>query len=673
MGEIDPTRLFPSLQNYIKERDLTGKYKIGWVEGCLDTLTQSTTEHFVISGTSHIGSSFTTRKARFFWFWMLAIFSIVVVRLLYLQTVKGNYYRAVAVNNSERIIPVPSERGLLYDRRGRQLVKNVPNFSLALVPLDLPRDIEKKNAVINKLSIITGLEKPVIADLIDKYKRYKNEFVVIKEDIDYETALKIQIESAELAGVFIARGSKRLYLSESEILKKTKTNKLETNSTAFSLAPIEGYMAKLDRQELDEFYDKGYLPSDSIGKIGVEKTYESILRGIYGRRRIEVNAEGKEQTVLAEYASTPGSHLELSIDAAAQFELERLIETALKKNNKNQASGIVMDPRGGKILALVSVPSFNNNDFSGGIDQETYSRYLADEDRPLFNRAISGLYPSGSTIKPVFAAAALQEGVITPNTSIISSGGISVGPWFFPDWQAGGHGLTNARRSIAWSVNTFYYYIGGGYGNFVGLGVEKLTEYLKKFGFGTKLGIDLIGEEAGFIPSREWKKEIKGEIWYIGDTYNLSIGQGDLLVTPLQIAAYTSVIANSGTLYKPNVGQAIISSDGTRREEIKTEVIRDNFISKNNIETVRLGMRDCVQYGSCRLLSRLPFLTAGKTGTAQWNNNKENHAWFTSFAPYDNPEIVVTILIEEGEDGSRIALPIAYDFYKWWWGYKIAN
>ena len=214
MGEIDPTLLFPSAQNNIRERGLKGKYKTGWVEGYLDTSVENDTARFVGRGISHLGSSFTTRKARLVWLGGIIVFSLIMIRLGYLQIIKGNYYRALAINNSERIIPVPAERGLIYDRRGRQLVKNIPNFSLALVPLDLPRDSDKKNAAIDKLSVIVGLEKQVIADLIDKYKRYKNEFIVIKEDIDYETALKIQIESADLPGVFITRSSKRLYLSE---------------------------------------------------------------------------------------------------------------------------------------------------------------------------------------------------------------------------------------------------------------------------------------------------------------------------------------------------------------------------------------------------------------------------------------------------------------------------
>lgn len=342
----------------------------------------------------------------------------------------------------------------------------------------------------------------------------------------------------------------------------------------------------------------------------------------------------------------------------------------LKDYGKERASAVALDPRDGSIIALVSIPSFDNNDFSGGIDAKTYASYISNQNQPLFNRAIAGAYPSGSTIKPLIAAAALQEGVITPNSSVLSVGGISVGPWFFPDWQAGGHGITNVRRSIAWSVNTFYYYVGGGYGDFRGMGVEKLVEYFKKFKLGTPYGIDIPGENSGFVPTRDWKKNTLGESWYIGDTYNLSIGQGHLLVTPLQIANITAAIANGGTLYKPKLVRTISNPEEKTTHAVEKEILAENIIDRTHMETVQQGMRDCVVYGSCRRLARLPIATAGKTGTAQWNQNKSDHAWYTSYAPFEDPEIVLTIMVEEGVAGSTIGTPVAEEFYAWWSGYK---
>ena len=268
------------------------------------------------------------------------------------------------------------------------------------------------------------------------------------------------------------------------------------------------------------------------------------------------------------------------------------------------------------------------------------------------------------------ATAALQEGIITAKTTFLSNGGLRIGNWFFPDWQAGGHGLTNVRRSIAWSVNTFYYYIGGGFEHFVGLGVDRITAYLKEYGLSEKLGIDIPGEQPGFLPSKEWKESVKGERWYVGDTYNLSIGQGDLLVTPLQINSLISTIANGGTLYKPHLMK--YEEDPITKEKViyETEVLNDNIVNSEYTEQARLGMKDCVDYGSCRRLSLLPFTSAGKTGTAQWSSTKENHAWFTAFAPYDNPEITLTVLVEEGGGGADVSAPIAFDILNWWWKNK---
>ena len=220
-------------------------------------------------------------------------------------------------------------------------------------------------------------------------------------------------------------------------------------------------------------------------------------------------------------------------------------------------------------------------------------------------------------------------------------------------------------------MNTFYYYIGGGYQNFAGLGVDLIDKYLKLFGFGRKLKIDLPGEKAGLVPTREWKEKAAQERWYVGDTYNLSIGQGGLLVTPLQISAFIAVLANNGTLFQPHLLDYLEDPETQKQEFFQPNKIGASVFTAEHLYTVRQGMVDCVKYGSCRLLSNLPFSAAGKTGTAQWNKNRNNHAWFTSFAPVEKPEIVVTILVEEGGEGSSIAAPIAYEFYKWWWNYRL--
>lgn len=635
---------------------MDGKYRFDWVAENVAFSKRFRQQVPLPESGNHINSSLKTKTIFWFWIFLIIMFVGVGIRLVYLQLWQGSSLFLSAEGNRQRIIPIPAERGIIYDRNDVPLTENIPNFSLAIVPQDLPRKKEDRGIIIKHLSELSGITTQEVAKILEEYSSYRYESIVMQENIDYDKALKIIIESANLSGIQIQRGSKRNYLNYNS----------GVTSTPFSLSHVIGYIGKLNKDELTNLYHSGYYPADSIGKTGVEKIYETQLRGVFGRRRIEVDASGKEQSVLAEEAPIPGQHLKLAIDLEMQKKLESIINNKLNTSGKKRAAGIVLNPQNGEILAMVSLPAFDNNDFSGGISYDKYSSYINNEDKPLFNRVISGLYPSGSVIKPVMAAAALSEHVITAATSFLSNGGLRIGAWFFPDWQAGGHGVTNVRKALASSVNTFFYYIGGGYGEFKGLGVTKIDQYLNLFGFAKKTGIDLLGEQAGNIPTPENKKQADGTDWYVGDTYNLSIGQGGLLVTPIQIAAMTAAVANGGTLYEPHVGLALVDPVTKKSQPIAPKVIKNQLVSPDIIQTIQLGMRDCVIYGSCRQLSALPFAAAGKTGTAQWNKNKSNHAWFTSFAPFDKPEIVVTILVEEGGEGSSISAPIAYEFYKWW-------
>lgn len=614
-------------------------------------------------GVLNMKTSITPRRMLLLTGLCTIFFVAILGRLFHLQVFAHSEYVNRSDRNRERVIPIVSERGIVYDTNGVQLTKNIPKFGLAIVPQDIPRERIAREELVTSLAEIIDEDVETVRETLEEFGSYSYESIIIKDNLDYDTALRLQIAASDLPGIFIQRGSKRLYQRGEDPLTGE-------SYPIGSLSHVLGYQGKLNREELDRLYDDGYYPSDVIGKTGVEQTYETSLRGAYGSRSIEVNARGKYQATLAESAPYPGQHLYLSIDSVLQKSIESVLDKYLTEAGKTNASVVAMDPDTGAVLALVSWPAFDNNDFSGGITTENYQKYIEDEARPLFNRAISGAFPSGSTVKPAVAAAALQEGIITKNTTFRSSGGLRVGQWFFPDWQAGGHGITNVTKSIAWSVNTFYYMIGGGYEDFTGIGVEKIVAYLREFGLGGKLGIDIPGEVPGFLPSKAWKEEVKGERWYVGDTYNVSIGQGDVLMTPLQMASLTSVIANGGTLYQPYLVSEIL--DPVSGDTITTEprVIRDGFINRTHINTVGQGMRECVTYGSCRRLSLLPFDTAGKTGTAQWSSVKDNHAWFTTYAPYQDPEIVFAILVEEGEGGSTIGSPIAFEIYNWWWKYR---
>jgi penicillin-binding protein 2 len=279
----------------------------------------------------------------------------------------------------------------------------------------------------------------------------------------------------------------------------------------------------------------------------------------------------------------------------------------------------------------------------------------------MFPRAVAGEYPSGSTFKPFVAYAALSEGLVDAHSSFVSTGGVRIGQWFFPDWKAGGHGVTDVRKAIAESVNTYFYIIGGGYNDFTGLGVKRIREYAEKFGFGSKMGVDLPSEAPGFLPSKDWKQEAKGERWYVGDTYNLAIGQGDVLVSPLQMATATAKVANGGKDITPRVVEEI---DGEPTAPPSVPDIED--LDERAMQIVREGMRRTVTVGSARYLQTVPTPVAGKTGTAQTPGDKPTHAWFTGFGPYEDPNITLAVLVENGGGGSEVAVPLARDIFNWW-------
>lgn len=636
--------------------DLSGKYRQTWVEESFG-FEQQVGKQKVFSATKdHLGPSLNNKKI--FYFFIGIILGVLVLsgRVLYLQTIKGEEYRALAENNRARLRPIAAERGIIYDRFHTQLVQNVPSFMLSIVPQDFPKDKARAAEIIKQLSETTGVPQENFQDILDKYGSYSYESLVIKENLDYETALKLYIENANLPGILIEKGTKRLYLNQ---------DPKEKDST-LSLSHLLGYLGKLSEDDLKSLKTKGYLTTDNLGKAGLEKTYEEVLRGVYGKKKVEVDALGKEQNVLAEEPPIPGKNLILTLDVEAQVKLEKILANQLKNIRREKGVAIAMNPQTGEILAMVSLPSFDNNDFSGGISVSNYKKYLYDKNKPLFNRAIGGIYPSGSIVKMVVAAAALQEKIVSRTTAFLSSGGLEVGNWFFKDWQPGGHGVTNVIRAIAWSVNTYFYYVGGGYGNFSGLGADKIIQYMQEFNLGKSTQIDLPGENIGFLPSKEWKLETKKERWYVGDTYNLSIGQGDLLVTPLQAVVWTAAIANGGDVVRPHLGKYIIDTTEKITYEIPNQTLNSDFVSEKNINIVREGMRECVKTGSCKLLNSLPFLAAGKTGTAQWSKKADPHAWFTGFAPYNNPKIVITVLIEEGKEGSTAAMPVANEFLRWW-------
>jgi len=561
-------------------------------------------------------------------------------RAFWMQIPQGNAFQERAEANRLRHLPIQAKRGIIRDRNGVILAENIPSFDLEITPWYLPADKATQEEVLGRIGRTVGMSLEDLKAIVGATSTDPLEPIVVKRDIPYESAIGLKLIEGDPA-THLVIGQKRRYPLSTELP---------------SLSHVLGYVGSISPAELKLKKPEGYRQTDLIGKTGLESSYEAILRGTYGEEVFEVDAQNRQTSLVSQHLSEDGQDLRLSLDIDIQRAAELALREELEKEKLFRGSVVAIDPRDGSVLAIVSLPAYDDNLFSGTVSSTYYKSLLADENRPLLPRAWAGVFPSGSTVKPVVAIAALTEGVIKPNTTVQSSGGIHIGNSFFPDWKPGGHGTTNVRWAIAQSVNTFFYTIGGGYQSFTGLGVDRLTDWMRRFGLGAKSGIDLPSEGAGFVPSREWKERVRGERWYIGDTYNLSIGQGDLLVTPLQVAQYTAEVANGGLKVTPKLGPITSGAVSTTR-------IADAAI----VEVVRAGMRDTVTVGSGRALSNLPFEASGKTGTAQWRNDRPSHAWFTTYAPSAKPEIVVTVLLEEGIEGSRTAVPVAKKVLEAWW------
>lgn len=596
---------------------------------------------------SYLSSHFESKKLQWVLLAIIFIFGTIVARVGYLQIIKGNEYRLIAEENRIRIQEIKAPRGVIYDRNGTRLVHNVPNFFLSSAPADLPKDEKERGAVIEKIANILSLSILDVRQAIEQYPSDSYQSFILYDQIPYAQAVLLKIASAELPGISLGVTTSREYLVGSHF------------------SHLLGYTGKISESELAAHPEYAY--DDYLGKSGVELFYDGILRGTNGRKEIEVNSLGKESKIIAESRATAGKSIILTIDKNLQELLgQSLDEVVARSKSITGAAAVAIDPNNGEVLALASSPGFDNNAFTKGLTADEYQKIVNDPKKPFIDRAVAGEYPSGSTIKPLIALAALQERIINKKTTYLSTGGLRIDKWFFPDWKAGGHGETNVIKAIAESINTFFYIIGGGYEKVTGLGVERIKSYLERFGLGSPLGIDVPGEASGFLPSQAWKEETKGEQWYIGDTYHLAIGQGDLLVTPLQVATYTATVANGGTFYKPHLVKAFSDTEYQNAQPLQPEIVRQDFIDQPYYEIVKEGLRQAVLTGSAGSLADLPVAVAAKTGTAQFGNQGATHAWLTAFAPYDHPQIAITVLVEGGGEGHLTALPIAKKALSYW-------
>lgn len=590
-----------------------------------------------------------------------ALVLILILQSFKLQIVEGDKFAALAESNRVKEMIINADRGVIYDRNGIVLVKNKPIFDLTAIPSDLPKDPDKFEELIKTLSSITGKDALGLKEIIEKFNRSSSRAELVLENIDAPVAISVDAGKDKLPGI------------------EAKTSAIRDYQNAEYFSHIIGYTGRVDRGDMKN--DDYNEPTDFTGKDGLEVFYEKTLRGKRGYEKTEVDSRGKIVSILNKTEAESGQSLVLSVDANLQKKIQDALNEELKKlygsnSGKKAAAAVALDPRNGKVLALVSLPSYDNNQFVDPAGRSKRESILNDASYPLLNRAISGRYPPGSTIKPVMAIAALSEGIADKNTIIEDRGAISIPNRFHPEnpsiyrgWNPAGLGPVNIISAIARSSDIFFYTVGGGFGKIIGLGVDKITQYFKKFNLGKKLGIDLPGENDGFVPSSEWKLAKYGEEWNLGNTYHISIGQGYLLVTPLQVASWTSVFANNGTIYAPQLVDKIISGyDNKLVYEFSPRIISDNLADIKYLETVKGGMRQAVLTGTAQQLKDLSVEVAGKTGTAEFVSNGVNqtHSWFTSFAPYGNPEIVLTVLIEGGGEGAETAVPVAKEVLKWY-------
>jgi penicillin-binding protein 2 len=581
---------------------------------------------------------------RSIWWLSFLVLAVLAGRVFVLNTVQGEKYQGMSERNSLRMLTIPAPRGIIYDRTGQALVQNIPTLDLAVVPSDLPREEGDRVRERELLRSIIDIDQEVVSSVFGA-KGNTASPVLLKSRLTQEEMLIFLSRQADFPGVVLMRSAEREY----------------RDGTIFS--HLIGYEGKIRQQELDDYPEYGL--SDMIGKEGIEKSYESFLRGKNGADRVEVDALGKIKKELGSVQPVPGNDIILHIDAELQKKIFDSLSMLLETKNLKRAAAVAMNPETGGVLALVSLPSYDNNLFSGGIDQKHYEELLTDDARPLFNRAVSGEYPPGSTIKPVVAAAALAEGVVNEHTEIESRGGISIGKFFFGDWKA--HGFTDIRRAIAVSSDVYFYSVGGGYGSVPGLGMRRMKAYEEFFGYGKKTGIDIPGEADGFLPDPDWKQRRFGERWYIGDDYHAAIGQGFVTATPLQILNSIATIGNGGILREPRLVSHIRDASG-KLSPVESPVVRRDFVDANILRIVREGMRETVTEGTAQPLKDLPVAVAGKTGTAQFGTGKDTHGWFVSFAPYEKPEIALIVLVEgQGEEGYN-AVPVTKEVYQWYFG-----
>ncbi len=639
---------------------------------------------------------------------ILGVFYVFGRRLWHMQFVQGEAYSAAAEQQSTREISVPTARGIIYDRNGTQLVRNVPSFRVTVIPAYLPtgesEEIEIASSeaedVLIRLAFLLNMPyttgggaggsapelgvRDILHNIVQDQNGNEIPFatyyrpVIIKRNVERDIALLVSQQSLVLPGVSVEVEPVREYLHSP------------------LMSQIMGYLLPIPEEAAEARQAEGYDPAtDRIGYAGVEAVYEDHLKGAKGRQVIEEDVMGRLVRVVAELdAPVPGDNVYLTIDLELQAVVEQVLQEGMDAPAVESPRGvaIVMNPQTSEILALVSLPTYDSNIFTQGASTRELQRLYEDVHRPMINHAIIDRLHPGSVFKVVIASAALQEGVVDAQyTHVNCPGKIVVPNRYAPNdpglatsffcWNRSGHGSLDVVGGIAHSCNVFFYTIGGGNEEerFEGLGINRIVDYVEQFGFGQPTGVDLPGEVGGLVPNPRWKREQLSESWNTGNTYHISIGEGFLEVTPLQMLNAVNAIANGGKLHRPHLIQRITDAESGVANVIEPELIRTLPIDEAHLSTVRLGMEGAVEYGTAPRAQIEGIRVAGKTGTAQYcddiarlagecDGGWPEHAWFAAYAPAEEPEVSVIVFLYGGGEGSTAAAPVARDILAYYFG-----
>ncbi len=585
------------------------------------------------------------------WLFMLACLGIIVARLLFLQVFDHQQYTTLSDQNRIKILPISSSRGAIYDSRGRVLADNHVSYSLEVV-VDKVEDSENTLKQLRQIITVTEEDGENFKKLLRNTRRFDS--VLVRHNLSEDEVARFLVQRHNFPGMDIHANFTRFY----------------------PLGPIGahviGYVGRITERELDQVNSLDYQPDDFIGKTGIEKFYEKELHGKVGIQKVEVNVQGRILRILEQTPPIPGKNIYLTIDMAFQKYAERVIR-------REKASIVAIDPRTGGVLALASMPTYDPNLFVTGMDHKTYKKLLNVRKRPLFNRAVRGQYPPGSTVKPFMGLAGLEYGVREEHSSTWCRGWyrLSDHPHKFRDWKRSGHRSVNLHRALEGSCDVYFYDLAHD------LGINRMHAFMQRFNFGKRTGIDISGEARGLMPSREWKQKIHKKNWYRGETLIVGIGQGYSLATPLQLAVATAALSMRGQLRRPHVAFAL---DEPNTGIMKTVSSSPEYITlkhENYWDIVINGMVAVVHSyrGTAKKIGRRSrYRFAGKTGTAQVIGIKQNkrydarkiakkyhdHALFVGFAPLHDPKIAISVIVENGGAGSRTAAPLAkkvMDYY----------